>query len=788
MRRIAVLVTGVDSSTRFALIACIAAVTSSTGLPAKAADAGADSLQLEEVVVTARKRTEPLQSVPISATVVTGAAVSNENISSIQDLTRTLPSVQLAQGSTSNRQIIRGIGSGDNPSFEQSVGTFVDDVYHGRSRTSEADLFDLDRVEVLKGPQTTYFGNNAIAGALSELTHDPGSTFGGTMRGAYTPQFNGYTYEAAVDLPASNQLTARVAGQFARSDGWIDDLGAGQHIPNTQNAGIRGTLVWNPTEALAVRFKAQHASEHEIGGLAVVRGGCPQPANFGPSTGFCADVIAAGDGPYSSNFTRNTSPGQSTDLATDDYNAKVTYDAGPLTVTSVTAYTHYTYGLDQDLDLSPLDLISLMAPEKYQQFSQELRLTSNTHGALDYLAGLYYQHSDLSVQNALTDGFLNPTIAHTAAFAPLIPYLPLATDDNFTERNNTESAFAASTWHITSKLELTAALRYTDVAKDFNQSVAVDTGNFTYAQPTSLPSSVAGLAAAFARAAALATPGYTQLSRDDNHLSRSAALQYEPVSDVMLYARYDNGFKAGGFNGVDLTDRGTALDFAPETVNAYELGAKNGLFDNRVTLNVALFRSIYSNLQLAGVVPSVSGAYVNRVQNAGGALSQGVELETEGRITRELRTSLSVAYLEAYYTRYPNATPTALQTLAGAKFQDLTGQTTPFAPRWSADWSIVYEIPVAANLKLRTQNDLFGRAAELLNFNNDPYSAQGGYVREDLTLALASAAGWELAVIGKNLTDRTIRTYAAAYPTSLGSFIYMTEPPRNVTLQLKYEF
>jgi iron complex outermembrane recepter protein len=187
-------------------------------------------------------------------------------------------------------------------------------------------------------------------------------------------------------------------------------------------------------------------------------------------------------------------------------------------------------------------------------------------------------------------------------------------------------------------------------------------------------------------------------------------------------------------------------------------------------------------------VPSVSGAYVNRVQNAGGALSQGVELETEGRITRELRTSLSVAYLEAYYTRYPNATPTALQTLAGAKFQDLTGQTTPFAPRWSADWSIVYEIPVAANLKLRTQNDLFARAAELLNFNNDPYSAQGGYVREDLTLALAGAAGWELAVIGKNLTDRTIRTYAAAYPTSLGSFIYMTEPPRNVTLQLKYEF
>jgi iron complex outermembrane recepter protein len=788
MRRTAFSVTGVASSTHFLLIACTAVVTAPIALPARAADGNLDSLQLEEVVVTARKRTEPLQTVPISATVVSGAVVSDENISSIQDLTRTIPSVQLAQGTTSNRQIIRGIGSGDNPSFEQSVGTFVDDVYHGRSRTSEADLFDLDRVEVLKGPQTTYFGNNAIAGALSELTHDPGNTFGGYMRGAYTPQFNGYTYEGAVDLPAGNQLAARIAGQFARSDGWIDDIGAGQHIPNTQNAGIRGTLLWNPSDDLTVRFKAQHTSEHQSGGLPIVRNGCPQPANFGPTTGFCADVIAAGDAPYSADFTRNSSPEQSTRLATDDYNAKVTYDTGPVTLTSVTAYTHYTYALDDDLDLSPLDLMSLIAPEKYQQFSQELRLTSNTHGALDYLAGAYYQHSDLSVQNALSYGFLNPTIENIAAFSPLVPYLPLATNDNFAERNNTESAFAALTWHIAPKLQLTAALRYTDVAKDFNQSVGVATGNFTYAQPTPLPSAVAGLAAAFARSAGLATPGYTQLSRDDNHLSRSAALQYEAASDVMLYARYDNGFKAGGFNGVDLSDGNAALAFAPETVNAYELGAKNRLFDNRVTLNVALFRSIYSNLQLAGVVPSVSGAYVNRVQNAGGAISQGVELETEGRITRNLRMSLSLAYLDAYYTRYPNATATAEQSLAGIKFQDLTGQTTPFAPRWSADWSVTYETPVAANLKLRLQNDLFYRSAELLNFNNDPYSVQGGYAREDLTLALASAAGWELAVIGKNLTDRTIRTYGAAYPTSLGSYVYMTEPPRNVTIQLKYEF
>jgi outer membrane receptor protein involved in Fe transport len=182
----------------------------------------------------------------------------------------------------------------------------------------------------------------------------------------------------------------------------------------------------------------------------------------------------------------------------------------------------------------------------------------------------------------------------------------------------------------------------------------------------------------------LATVGTTTQARKDKHFSPSLIVQYDATERVMLYARFDHGFKAGGFNGVDLTGNAAALPFAEETVDAFEVGVKSALLDNRATLNADVFRSSYDDLQLAGIVPSSAGTYVNRVQNAGGAISQGIEVDGSLRITPRLLTTLSGTYLDSYYTRYTNATPTALQTLQGIPVQDLSGQETPFAPKFSA--------------------------------------------------------------------------------------------------------
>lgn len=763
-------------------------------------------LQLEEIVVTARKRTESLQEVPISAAVFSGAVIADQGIATIQDLTNTLPAVKLAKGSGSNRQFIRGIGSGDNASFEQSVGTFTDDIYHGRARSAEAGLFDIERIEVLKGPQTTYFGNNAIAGALNIVTRDPQFDVGGDLRMSYTPEFKGYTAEAALDLPASETLAFRLAGQASGGDGWIEDIGAGEDTPHTRNGAARATLLWKPGDNFTARLKAQYFDESQRGGLPIVRQDCPPPADFGGPTGFCAAAIASGAGPLSADFTRNSNPGQFTRLRSDDYVATLSFDRQSFTLTSVSGYSHYDYALGTDLDLTPLNLLSVAAPENYRQFSQELRIASDETGPLEYLAGVYYQRSTLNGRNTFSYDFLSPNIAAVPAFQALVPYLPLAAQSQFREKNRTLSAFAALTWKILEELRITGAARYSVVDKDFLQLVSVGTADPNYGVLTPFPGALGGLGAALAAglSSPLAVVGAHSLSRQDKHFSPSLSVQYDVTDGLMVYARFDHGFKAGGFNGVDLLGSDATLPFAEETVDAFEVGLKSELLDGRATVNVAVFRSKYEDLQLAGVVPSSGGAYVNRVQNAGGAVSRGIELETGLRITQGLRTSLSATYLDSYYSSYPNATPTALQTRQlnlcvaanpspstacnALRVQDLSGQETPFAPNLSGSWTLTYAMDIGSALTWSIENRLFASGGYLLNFNNDPNVRQESYLREDLTVSLESTAGWEVSVTGHNLTDETIRTYGAALPASLGSYAFMTEPPRSVSVQFKYGF
>lgn len=771
--------------------ACLAGVTvlgTATSKATEPESAAPTSVQIEEVVVTARKRLESLQQVPISAIVVNGSEVADYGIATIQDLTAMLPAIKLAKGSTTNRQFIRGIGSGDNPGFEQSVGTFVDDIYHGRARSSEASLFDIERVEVLKGPQTTYFGNNAIAGALNIITRNPGNSISGDARLSYAPKFDGYTAEAAIDLPASDALAFRVAGLVSGGNGWIDDIGAGDDAPHTRNDAARGTLLWKPTDSFTAKLKAQYVKEDQRGGLPIVRADCPPLPQFGAAAGFCATAIATQAQPYSDNFTRNTSPGQFTRLESEDYVATLELDRQSFLLTSVTGYSTYDYSLGTDLDLTPLNLLSAAAPESYRQFSQELRMTSESSGALEYIAGLYYQQSTLNGRNTFSYNFLSSAIAGVPAFQPLVPYLPFAAQDQFREKNDTESAFGALTWKVLDRLRVTGALRYTIVDKDFLQTITVGTGRADYGLVTPLPSNVAALGAALARARALATVGTLPLSRKDKHFSPSLSAQYDATDQLMLYARFDHGFKAGGFNGVDLSGNAAALPFAPESVDAYEVGVKTELLDHSATLNVDVFRSRYDDLQLAGIVPSSAGTYVNRVQNAGGAISRGIEIDATFRLTPRLRTTFSGTYLDSYYTRYANATPTALQTLQGLPVQDLSGRETPFAPKFSGSWTVSYAMYLGSSLTWRIESRLFASSGFLLNFNNDPNVRQNAYAREDLTLALSSKSGWELSLLGQNLTNEVIRTYGAALPASLGTYVFMTELPRNVSVQMKYSF
>ncbi len=749
-----------------------------------ASEQQAASRSLDEVVVTARKKAETLQSVPVSAFVTPGDDIANRGVTTIQDLSRSMPAVQFSKGTTSNRQIIRGVGSGDNPAFEQSVGTFVDEIYKGRARTSEAALFDIERVEVLKGPQTTYFGANAIAGAVNILTRDPGDAFEGNIRALYNPTFDGFQVEAGVSIPLTDTFSVRVAGQITDTDGWIEDVNTGEDYPKTETWAVRATALWEPTDNFAAKLKFTHTDEDTEGGWPIVRNFCPPDPAFGAPAGFCATALSLDADTASGDFIRNTSDGQEVVLETNDLVASLDYDAGSFAFSSVTTYTDYTYNVQQDLDLTPLPLLNWEQPEDYWQFSQELRITSTNDSSIEYLAGLYYQTAKL--EPTTRGHFL--FLSGVPPLAPLAPYGPLAIQNEFVEESDVYSAFGALTVHATDRLSLTGAIRYSVVEKDFHREIAALQGNENWDDPIPFPDSVAAVANGFAAAASLAVPGVSDLSRSDDAVSGSVSVEYEYSSNGMVYGRYDHGFKAGGFNGVDLTSAAPDIPFAPEYVDSFEIGSKMSLLDGRGILNIDFFRSKYSDLQLSSVVPTTSGAFVNRVQNAGGAVSKGVEAEGRFLISDTLTTAINMAYIDAKYTTFANATPTSLQVAQSIPFQDLSGEVLPNAPKFSASWTLDWEQPITDDLTLVFSNLLYYKGEHFIAQSNETFLQQGSFWREDLTLSLESDNGWSLSFIAKNLTDETIYTYGAAAAASLGQFVYFTEPPRSFAIQVQASF
>ena len=756
----------------------------STTPPAPAAQASEDGLQ--DIVVTAQKRTERLQQVPISATVLSGATLTAQGTLDLQQITGTVADTFVVRSGPSDRLIVRGIGSADNFSVDQSVATFVDGIYHGRSRSSGAGFLDLDRIEVLKGPQSIFFGNSAIGGAFNVSTRKPSDTFMGDASASYNFDFNEVTVEAGVGGPISSTLSFRLAGNFSRGDGWLYDIGAGEHIPRTNNKALRGQLQWKPVDALTVNLKAEVGRFRQQGGILLQLVDCPPPAPFTAPRGFCTTAIASGVETQLDD-RRTATPGSHSNLNTQEYVGSIDYDLGGATLTSLTGYLKHDFDYSFDADGPiPADLLDVAAPEAYHQFSQELRLTSATGHFFDYIFGLYYQHDRVVTEQDLTYGLLSPTVQAAAPFASLIPYLPIGQAVAYAQSQNTYSAFGSVTAHLTPKLRLVGGLRYTSVSKSADKSIYFGTGSGLMSGVTPFPAAVLPVSLLLTRS--LGPTVANHYERTDRHASPSVNLQYDVTSNVLAYAKYANGFKAGGFNGQDVSADQAAVPFNSETVNAYELGLKSQLFDRRMTLNIALFRSDYSNLQVGSGRPGLSPVIV--IQNAGSARSQGIEFEQRWAVAKGLTSDLSLVLLDSKYVHYQNASPTAYQTLLGATLQDLSGTPTPYSPKFSGTWRLDYQHPISGNLSLKLGSLLYYTGHYNVSTTNDPLLEQGKYAKLDAHVGIANEAShWDLTLLVRNLTNHTYINYGANTPGgTLGSFSVVKDPPRSFTLQASYHF
>jgi iron complex outermembrane recepter protein len=767
------------------LTAFMVAGTSKLARSAEGADAGDG--QLVEIVVTAQRRSEPLQSVPISVQVISGQSLADRNLNSLVDLSQTVPSVHVTTGAASGDMYIRGIGSGAQQSFDQSVGTFVDDIYHGRARMGDQTFLDLDQVEVLKGPQSTFFGNNAIAGALNIITKKPTETFDASARVLYGSDGQ-YAVEGAVGGPVTDTLAVRAAFIVDGGDGWIKNVNTGRYGPDTYNDAGRITVAFTPNQDFDATLKVEAGTSRESGDLDLQLVDCP-PASPFTAGHFCQTSIAAGVPSYTPNHLGSldaNAAGQGTFLSSFETALTMNYRQWGQTFTSVTGFYNYNYNQNLELDTTPVAGATVQAPERYNQFSQEFRLASPSGQTIEYLAGAYLQTDHLYYLQDNNFPFATPIFESAPPpFTALDAYLPISEDTNYSQPEHVYSLFGTLSWNVTDSLKLTAGLRGTYDEKTYTRIFSYGTGTTVYGGAVPLPAALQPLPVAVFGT----PPGTLTGSRTDHDWMPSLKAQYKLAPKVMLYASFSQGFKAGGFNGSDTTGIAANLPYSPEYVNAYEVGLKSQWLDDTLLLNLDAFRSNYRNLQVVVEEGYATGNGVAVVRNAAASRSQGIELEAQWIAGQYFRLSTDLTYLNSYYVNYPNASPTALQTADGLAAQNLSGQPTEYAPTWSGSVTGAFTARLPNGLKFTAAAIPFFTSSYYVLASEDGPSRQNEYVRLDARLTLETGDGhWAIDLIGKNLTDRHVITFATVAPTSPGTYYVSQAEGSNYAIQARYHW
>jgi outer membrane receptor protein involved in Fe transport len=736
----------------------------------------ADDTAIEEIVVTAQKREQNIQDVPISAAVIGGDTLVKENLNSLEDVARNVPSLTL-QSSVGRSGVLamRGVSSGNNPSFDQSVSTFVDGIYHGQARMAGAALVDLERIEILRGPQSTFFGNNAIAGAINVTTRKPGDTFEGWTRALYG-QDGVYALEGAMGGPVTPTFGIRGAVSFTGSDGWLKNTTTGQDGPYERNLGGRLTFAYTPSDALDVTLKLEGSRNRNDSGLFLQFANCPGLPTTDPTQ--CLNPF---DG---DRYTENP---QHADLDTFESALTANYAfGGGHVLTSVTGYQTWDYSQVIDVDVTGNLIIGANTPGEYAQFSQEFRIASPTGGVVDYLAGVYFQSDELKGETDTLYYVFTGPISGNPAFAALVPYLPLGQGVIYDQDQTNLSAFGSATWHVTDRFSLTGGLRYSEVEKKYDWSLYYGTVN-SDSTLTPLPASIAALPIAQSPLN-LGPVGALSGKRTDDAWLRSLSAQFRFTPDLMTYASYSRAFLAGGFNYNEvcagcLVATGpdpTRLPFDPEWVDAYEVGLKGQWFDRRFTLGLAVFRSEYEGLQTSATVTLPSGAVTSIVRNAADSLSQGVELDARVLPTDNLRLMASVTYLDSTYQDYQFNLTT-----------NLADQPTGYSPDWSGTVSAEYDLHLPGEYLLTTM--VAGRFAseQYLGTTAAPQTLAPSYERYDARLTLETPdRRWAFDLIGGNLTDERVVTFlnARGFTAANSSYMFQAQQPRNVALQARYRW
>ncbi len=750
---------------------------------------------LEEVIVTATKRVEGMQDVPIALSVMSGERIDDMGMRNLADVTVYMPNVTVSQSAGASQIFIRGVGSANNFGFEQSVGTFIDGVYFGRARNARAAFLDVARVEVLKGPQSTLFGKNTIGGAINITSRQPTDEFEAFLEANYETEIEGYGLTGAISGPLTDNLRGRLLGKVYQDDGWMENKApGGEDGPAQDNTVVRGTLVWDATDNLAFTVKAEHGEFDVTGRQFKITTSTPTSTflfGLGTNPNF-GDTLGFNEKQSLSNF-----PGRKEKDENDSDILQLTaeYAMGEYSLRSITAYTKYDFDNCVDGDYSSLLYIDRCRSEDHKQFTQEFLLTSPVGETLEYLAGVYYQSAELNSDTS-TYLFWSGLPPIEAAILNVLGGLPSGAIDteflnDFSQDTETWSGFVSVTWNITDAFRTTFGIRYSDDNKDADKRTFAGVPGTNTEDPfLTFVAGPAGLN--------FAVPYDYSENRGEDHWTGNINIQYDFNVDTMGYFNVANGYKAGGFDADNALDR--SREFEDEEVMSYELGLKTELWDNRARINSSVFYTEFDDLQVSGFE---SAGFV--VGNAAESEIYGFETDFTVVLTDELTVDGALAYLDTEYKEYPNAACTISQIESGicdanGGFQDLSGTKLQFAPDWSGNIGVAYDTSLTNRLDIALRLDALYTDDILIGPDGDPAVTEDSYWKINARIALKSANGkWSLAVIGKNLTDETTFNWgndATLSGTRLGgqllgfqnAYFHMIEAPRTYEFQARYNF
>lgn len=775
----------------FAVVAALAATPAvAQSEPTEDAEASKDS----EIIVTALRREVSLQDVPISIAVVNSETIQQQAIDDFFDLALRVPNVAIFENNNLSGRTsvtIRGIPG--------RAGIFVDDVFVGDNSSINTLLVDVDRVEVLRGPQATLFGRNAISGAINTITRKPGNDFFAQGRARYGSY--GETYAAgAIGAPiVEDMLAAKISGAYRKNDGFDRERGGGR-VNGDDGWAVQGQLRFTPSSNIDILIAADYSKDSNQTGYSDAV--ADYSINGAPGQTF---RNAARDGNAFDRVVPTRSTPNNQDREIWGVSGTIDIDLGFADLKSITAHREVSFLFRRDGDGSEFDIIRGTQPVDYQQFSQEVRLVSKPSDSFEWLAGAYYfkdKRTSLD-SNLLGSDWIIATVPQLAPLAPSLvpggtpgvvtigrlfaspalqniigirpPANILGTQETF-DQNEIESLafFGSATWKISSQLELTGGLRYTRerVEGAYGRNVSGFITNFV--------------------------PPIARQELDsgwDGEWSPMANLVYRPSDDVTLYATYSTGFRSGGFNLAPAAVNPPADDaerrrFRPETVTNYELGVKATLLDRTLYANAAVFYMEYQDFQRSFFrIDPIVGGQTNTF-NAKASM-RGFELEFTAIPADWLTITAGYGYQDSKYGDYPDAPVQSFlvpNPVGRLLTTDLTGDQLPFAPKHSLNLSAVTRISLGNNLQITAGPDMQLRSSYPVSDGIDAIRVVGDTVIVNGFISIGASDGrWQLTGRVRNLTKETYLT-GLDYNNFVGTVYQGISAPRTFAIEASFRF